>query len=66
VLASVFSRYGGYETPNTYVDGLVPAVWVGAAVVAAGAAAALLMPRRKRGTEVVSARSQTQAVQEAA
>jgi EmrB/QacA subfamily drug resistance transporter len=66
VLASVFSRYGGYETPNTYVDGLVPAVWVGAAVVAAGAAAALLIPRRKRGTEVVSARSQTQAVQEAA
>jgi EmrB/QacA subfamily drug resistance transporter len=66
VLASVFSRYGGYETPNTYVDGLVPAVWVGAAVVAAGAAAALWIPRRKRDTKVVSARSQTQAVQEAA
>jgi EmrB/QacA subfamily drug resistance transporter len=54
VLASVFSRYGGYETPSTYVDGLVPAVWVGAAVVAAGAAAALFIPRRKRGTELVS------------
>jgi EmrB/QacA subfamily drug resistance transporter len=54
VLASVFSRYGGYETPATYVDGLVPAVWVGAAVVAAGAAAALLMPRRRRAAEVVA------------
>jgi MFS family permease len=48
VLASVFSSYGGYETPSAYVDGLVPAVWVGAAVVAAGAAAALVIPRRGR------------------
>jgi EmrB/QacA subfamily drug resistance transporter len=48
VLASVFSRYGGYGTPAAFVDGLVPAVWVGAAVVAAGAAAALLVPRRRR------------------
>jgi MFS family permease len=48
VLASVFAHYGGYETPATFVDGLVPAVWVGAAVVAAGAAAALVIPRRRR------------------
>jgi EmrB/QacA subfamily drug resistance transporter len=48
VLASVFSRYGGYGTPAAFVDGLVPAVWVGAAVVAAGATAALLVPRRRR------------------
>jgi EmrB/QacA subfamily drug resistance transporter len=53
VLASVFSRYGGYESPEAYVDGLVPAVWAGAAVVAAGAAAALLIPRRRRPAEVV-------------
>jgi EmrB/QacA subfamily drug resistance transporter len=54
VLASVFSRYGGYESPEAYVDGLVPAVWVGGAIVAAGAAAALFVPRRRRATEVVS------------
>jgi EmrB/QacA subfamily drug resistance transporter len=54
VLASVFSSYGGYETPSAYVDGLVPAVWVGAAVVAAGAAAALVIPRRRRAAEVAA------------
>ncbi len=54
VLASVFSSYGGYETPSAYVDGLVPAVWVGAAVVAAGAAAALVIPRRGRSAEVAA------------
>jgi EmrB/QacA subfamily drug resistance transporter len=48
VLASVFSRYGGYESPQAFVDGLIPAVWVGAAVVAAGALAALFIPRRRR------------------
>jgi EmrB/QacA subfamily drug resistance transporter len=54
VLASVFSHYGGYESPGTYVDGLLPAVWVGSAVVAAGAAAALLVPRRRRPAEVIA------------
>jgi EmrB/QacA subfamily drug resistance transporter len=49
VLASVFSSYGGYESGAAFVDGLVPAVWAGAAVVAVGAAAALLIPRRRRG-----------------
>jgi EmrB/QacA subfamily drug resistance transporter len=53
VLASVFTQYGGYETPSAFVDGLVPAVWVGAAVVAAGAAAALVIPRRRRSGATV-------------
>jgi EmrB/QacA subfamily drug resistance transporter len=48
VLASVFSRYGGYESPATFNDGLVPAIWIGAAVVAAGAVAALLIPSKRR------------------
>ncbi len=26
VLASVFARYGGYDTPATFSDGMVPAV----------------------------------------
>jgi hypothetical protein len=33
------------------VDGLVPAIWVGAAVVAVGAIAALFIPRRRRAAE---------------
>jgi hypothetical protein len=31
------------------VDGLIPAVWVGAAVLAAGALAALLVPGKAEG-----------------
>ncbi|MGB2953960.1 MAG: MFS transporter, partial [Gaiellaceae bacterium] len=47
VLASVFSRYGGYGTPQTFVDGLQPAVLIGAALVGVGALAALAIPRRR-------------------
>ncbi|MGO4614690.1 DHA2 family efflux MFS transporter permease subunit [Nocardia sp. 2YAB30] len=46
VLASVFASYGSYLGPKSYVAGLVPAVWVGAAIVAVGALASLLLPRR--------------------
>ena len=48
VLASVFAHQGGYATPATFVDGLVPALWIGAVVVAAGALVALAIPRRGR------------------
>jgi EmrB/QacA subfamily drug resistance transporter len=48
VLASVFSSYGDYSTRQSFVDGLVPAVVVGAAVVAVGAVLALRLPRRPR------------------
>jgi predicted MFS family arabinose efflux permease len=51
VLASIFARTGGYETPAAFTDGLVPALWVGAAVVAAGAVLTLLIPRRRRDDE---------------
>jgi EmrB/QacA subfamily drug resistance transporter len=44
VLATVFTGAGGFESPQAYVDGLIPAVWVGAAVLAVGALAALLVP----------------------
>jgi EmrB/QacA subfamily drug resistance transporter len=46
VLASVFSRDGSYASPQAFVDGMAPAVWVGVAVVLAGAVAGLLIPRR--------------------
>jgi EmrB/QacA subfamily drug resistance transporter len=51
VLASIFSQYGGYGTGGSFVDGLTPAIWVGAAVVGVGALAALLIPRRRRPAE---------------
>jgi EmrB/QacA subfamily drug resistance transporter len=44
VLATVFSGHGGYLSPQDYVDGLVPAVWVGSAVLFAGALVALRVP----------------------
>ncbi|TCC27530.1 DHA2 family efflux MFS transporter permease subunit [Kribbella speibonae] len=50
VLASVFASAGSYESPTQYAAGLVPAVWTGAAIVAAGALVALLLPGRARST----------------
>jgi EmrB/QacA subfamily drug resistance transporter len=52
VLASIFSHYGGYESGQSFVDGLNPAIWVGAVIVALGAVAALLIPRRRRPAEM--------------
>jgi EmrB/QacA subfamily drug resistance transporter len=49
VLAAVFSSSGGYASPQAFVDGLVPAMWVGAVVLATGALTALLVPRRAAG-----------------
>jgi EmrB/QacA subfamily drug resistance transporter len=48
VLASVFSASGSYASPQAFLDGAIPAVWVGAAVVGTGALIALLHPRRER------------------
>ncbi len=48
VLAAVFSTAGGYESGEAFVDGLRAALWVGAAVLAAGAVAALFVPGRGR------------------
>jgi nitrate/nitrite transporter NarK len=47
VLASVFASYGGYGTPQSFVDGLTPAIWVGAIVVAVGALISLAIPSRR-------------------
>ena len=37
VLASVFAAHGSYASPQAFTDGMTSAVWVGAAVLAAGA-----------------------------
>ena len=51
VLASVSSANGSYVTPQAFVDGMIPALRVGAVVGGLGAVAALAIPsvRRERG-----------------
>jgi EmrB/QacA subfamily drug resistance transporter len=44
VLATVFTSHGSYLSPQAYVNGLVPAIWVGAIVLAAGALIAAVLP----------------------
>jgi MFS family permease len=48
VLASIFAHYGGYLSGQDFVDGMRPAVWVGAAVVGLGAVAAFAIPSTSR------------------
>ena len=50
VLASIFTHYGSYHTPHTFVNGLTPAMYVGAVIVALGAFAALFIERSRRPT----------------
>ncbi|HEY1521042.1 MAG TPA: DHA2 family efflux MFS transporter permease subunit [Solirubrobacteraceae bacterium] len=44
VLSTVFTSHGSYGSPAAYVSGMAPALWVGAAVVAAGALIATAFP----------------------
>jgi MFS family permease len=56
VLASIFGGAGGYESASTFIDGMIPALWVGAIVVAVGAVlAALIPPKRQAAQERISA-----------
>jgi EmrB/QacA subfamily drug resistance transporter len=54
ILASVFSHYGGYHTGASFVNGMTPAVYVGAAVVALGAVASFAIKRRPREEAVAA------------
>ncbi|MGW3092872.1 DHA2 family efflux MFS transporter permease subunit [Streptomyces sp. NPDC001102] len=47
IMSSIFSSQGGYDSAQTFVDGLQPALVTGAAVVAVAGAAALLIPRHR-------------------
>jgi len=51
VLSTIFSQSGALSSTQGFVDGAVPALWVGAAVVAVGALVALALPRRQRQAE---------------
>jgi EmrB/QacA subfamily drug resistance transporter len=54
VLASVFAAHGGYASGQAFVDGLRPAVAVGAAGVALAAVAIAMVPRRGRAAAAVA------------
>ena len=50
VLATVFTSHGGYVSPQAFVNGLVPALWVGVAVLAIGALVAVALPFSTRSS----------------
>ena len=50
-LAAVFSAQGGYGSAALLVDGLTPALWVGAGAVAVAAALAFSMPRNPKADD---------------
>jgi EmrB/QacA subfamily drug resistance transporter len=58
VLASVFSSYGGYRTPDTFVNGMNAAVWIGAGVVLLGAVAAFAIGKPRRAAKAESAQNE--------
>ncbi len=47
VLASIFSAHGSYASPQAFSDGVVAALPIAAAMLAAGAGIALLVPGRR-------------------
>jgi EmrB/QacA subfamily drug resistance transporter len=51
VLTAVFTGAGGQLTPSGYVDAAIPAVYVGAGVLAAAALVALALPHGRRPGE---------------
>ena len=50
VLATVFTSNGAYGPPQAFLNGLLPAMWVGAAVLGAGAVIALVLPFSTRAS----------------
>ncbi|MEU3980199.1 DHA2 family efflux MFS transporter permease subunit [Streptomyces sp. NPDC026672] len=54
IMSSIFSAQGGYESAQSFVDGLRPALVTGAAVVALGALAALAIPAHRRAARPVT------------
>ncbi len=55
ILGTVFTSHGSYTAPQAYINGLVPALWVGAAVLAAGALIAAALPFSTRASAAANA-----------
>ena len=54
VLATVFTSHGSYVSPQAFVDGLVPSLWVGVGVLGAGALVAAVLPFSTRAVAQTS------------
>ncbi|WP_290473197.1 MULTISPECIES: DHA2 family efflux MFS transporter permease subunit [unclassified Leifsonia] len=65
VLTAVFTGAGGTLTPTGYVDAAIPAVWVGAAVLALAAVIALALPGRRLAARLAAAAADREAVETA-
>jgi EmrB/QacA subfamily drug resistance transporter len=50
VLAAVFTSHGSYASSQAFVNGLIPAMWVGVAVLGAGALIAAVLPFSTRAS----------------
>src|SRR5262245_40529924 len=62
VMSTIFAGSGGFTSPQAFVDGFHPALWVGAAVVGVGALVALLLPRGREAVVTDDATEATEAV----
>jgi len=58
ILATVFTSHGSYATPQAFVNGMVPALWVGTAVLAAGALIAAALPFSTRASAAANAQAE--------
>jgi EmrB/QacA subfamily drug resistance transporter len=58
VLATVFTSNGAYTSPQAYIDGLVPAMWVGTGVLLFGALIAAVLPFSTREQAHAHARAE--------
>jgi EmrB/QacA subfamily drug resistance transporter len=63
VLATVFTSSGSYASPQAFINGLVPAMWVGVGVLAAGAAIAAALPFSTRAQANEAAASEASEVE---
>ncbi|MGW3151109.1 MFS transporter [Streptomyces sp. NPDC001177] len=57
VSGAVFSACGGYQSAGQFVDGLRPALWIGAAAFALASVTAVLLPTGRAGVTVRAAGS---------
>jgi EmrB/QacA subfamily drug resistance transporter len=55
VLATVFTSHGSYASPHAFVSGLIPAMWVGVAVLGAGTLVAAVLPFSTRASAAAHA-----------
>src|SRR4051812_34097405 len=55
VMSTIFAGAGSFASPQAFVDGFTPALWLGAAVVAAGALVALALPHKRAAAREVAA-----------